>query len=1030
MALTFANPRILGPTPQPSDAVSLDAVARNIKRQLGGEISTLPDETLLGEEPGLQYLRDNNEKDTKDAKYFSYTASRRIQTNVLNEFRGIPLMMNFGVEISRMTRHRTGGADIEMVAWDNTALGGLGTGTTWYNWAEESRSARYKAHQDVINELLADDRFAKAAIDLCLEMLTRTAMFTMMQNFCRAFTSRPYKDDMKNMAKKRSHGHFVIQDVYHRFEEYMLAGIRTPREAYMLLRRAMKTARPGVIMDCLVPAQGDEHRMLAQSALHKDFTTQIHDIDGFVTNVAGKTMDTAITIPVVADIGGVDGETKILPCPTLVQRESDSEVYGEQALSRAVTSGIEYIFPTHARAISGLEELSPNHTAMAILDVRGKQGNHKVMLLHDAIRQTFCGGIFSNRDTTELSQWAATHLAALQAKSAKWRGEAFDNLTDMRDMNTPTYRMTAALRDGNPVRDIAGWRNVPFWVTFDEDHGIVQAKTIGQMLECMLNTATLIEFNEVMLRGLGDGAGDAARALIGRILGRRVADLAAVPDAALSDAQLLNALVAGAAPAPALRGPATAAPTHATLRSDAVQHLLGEVPNAGLAALRPLLPALDGLVAAGHQHAKAVVQQMQRRLATFKTDVGKRNLWMTKLLKDTVSLTDGLRATPPTVDEGTVKSVEIYFIQPGEGDGASHIPATPEALAAAYSDASAWKTALAARPAATLGVPLWEQLPGRAAGQNDDVVFAAGISPSRVPEIIHYLRGSNRTAAEVTLLVAILKTPLTVDALYRLHSVGYSIIGGSILRPSLRLRLHSVMVARSGKDTVVSHFTPMISEYSIVGSQGRSYVDASFMQGVHFTDSRGVMELPGFWPNALEGGFRATLQEDAKEVRRMFTTADPWLDAAQRATMRDCVFAPMPYTETEHDFDLGQCWLSEPVLPVSRPGGDGVSVMRLVSSTHTHMQALIGGPAAVSRIQKEYIGRYQAGPHLMTRVSPMYHLGHRYRYSEVSKKFDVPLLGTGPLGASELNDPATIGRILNGDMVAPPENVTIREAQV
>ncbi len=83
----------------------------------------MPLMSLVSEDALRTEFRDFNGIDEKIRNIYSYTVSQQLRTAVINEFRGMPILLGLTeVHISHATKWQQGGADIEQACCSGTIL--------------------------------------------------------------------------------------------------------------------------------------------------------------------------------------------------------------------------------------------------------------------------------------------------------------------------------------------------------------------------------------------------------------------------------------------------------------------------------------------------------------------------------------------------------------------------------------------------------------------------------------------------------------------------------------------------------------------------------------------------------------------------------------------------------------------------------------------------------------------------------------------------------------------------------------------
>lgn len=249
---------------------------------------------------------------------------------------------------------------------------------------------------------------------------------------------------------------------------------------------------------------------------------------------------------------------------------------------------------------------------------------------------------------------------------------------------------------------------------------------------------------------------------------------------------------------------------------------------------------------------------------------------------------------------------------------------------------------------------------------------------------------------ETLVALAILLAPMTPRVLARLANYGIQIIQGSLERYAEQYIVSSALVMKAGGDTVETIMTPVMAQVTSRGIQKVMVFDYMFDMGHRFKNWDGIQELFGIFPYALAGGTGTLVCRSVQEIRSIFQPT-----RTSRATQRDLVFVPRPYTETRLEY------------PCNLFGNAEVQAARSFAPENFFHRKNTGHVVLRAMLGRDFIE--EAAAHLETSVlqshamlpnpyCPFVERAATYYYNEGQKDFSNQESGTGPLGPMQLNN--------------------------
>ena len=1044
-----------------------------------------PESWVLGEPDGQRFNVDDNSIDDRLKRIYLVDYSKLLSQSSMAKMHGLPFMLlATRVSIDNEKQWKSIHHEIAMVDWDQVSAAGIGEGTTWKYAVESGESSRYKFEMPIINELMQNETMGtdgrtlgEQAVDNVLDAIADTAVNHLIKRTAITLAARPLYNYIK-WARENRGGRISILDVHNRATENWLLAVKNPDLFAMALRKAMTVLYH--TLDLIILPEACLWSLSTILAENKEYNTRIHDTNGMVLASEKGFIDLTVMPTSSVMIDGT--RIPVLACPEFAMFSDTPEEKRFSPYCRLNKLAQAYVFRTEKSGHNA--SLDSNYLAVNVLENMPTSAADRLVHLGDAVTESKGSFLFDDPDSPEFGVWGKAYLQNVNRRGGSKLALLYDrihgsaNEPRLVNMDSSTSTMLNDLDNGSKVNKIVGWRDlIPLARLYKNPAGdvsVIQAHQVGMMEEPFYPCSWILADIRALKKGKThvDYRREFARILNMPYAG--VNDMMTIFEDAPAPAAAVGNAAAGV-PVTLVPGEsiqidfpgnefsralqaaynlidtgAVAFDANATTTA-ARQGNVGLV-QAGQGAQAPPpwfrssrlndllannLPAkaFDAVHAIGQQLDAALADPSSERMANDVLDA----------LADRVVR---YREDAGHLEAVILSSLDVLAKQPGVVISAGRPLAAPAAAIEAFRLHSpsaevirnASRKVTPASHAAEFGkstafsVSLRQHMQGPALGGNISIVGAgtdvattrplpiatSRFDPNDIANSPLFKMRADLRGDELYMFLQICRIVLSPANISRLAKYGLPVIGGRLERYDMLFSTFSCQVMRKGDDTVITHISPITEELGAKTQEGRTILTTTQHHGLQFMNGGKYMnELCNVFPHKFLGGMNVRI---ASDISQHFHTLFFGNATYNRNTHPNLFFWMTPRSETKNE------WPQFAMGEVMEPTGFEARAANLffhLSSAHVLQRELLTDAAGdhVPQILGRITSNLLNGPSHNPLVQIVVHNAYTWGYDMQSKRYSVPLPGTGPLGARELNDPRNCHFVYNGEAasLAPQE---------
>lgn len=949
------------------------ALSKRLVEKLGSE-DLIDVAELTEKQPRL--FRDWSQVDSLYNGRYVMSLSMMLTAAALNEVNGALALM------ARLTRivysyEKNWGEQFQEVIlteWPEQSPTSIPQGISFLNFMRVGRTTAYAATVHVPNALICDPNFSDTRLKHLFQGLNKTAAYTMQRKFALALAMRPFRNFVDKMMFHND-GKIVLEELYHYWTHHAFKGIK---KEYELMSTIAEAADKYPQKDTLVVPQGVEWtlvNLVAEQAekyrgrildmtdgdigrAAQDFALLEHQPDGTFRKGLGR------------------GGTMVLcKMPDFQAVGFAGDADGCQPLLRELR--LAGSTPFASPSFDNFEIPDGRRLGVSLLDMTASDSSAKIFTLSEALRETKCGLIF------DASGRAAYERLLKMPVSAEERRI----LSSPTGYETPDENVMRAAESAKTYDNVGGFRMRPPGAR--SAGGL--AERVGQICEAQLPTRYLLAGARALLEGARAKRGDfttldpakQSEHIRGELSAMFSVNITAMPKAkhirdTVNDSDEMLELIAETSVDMGLARPGPGGAKGAVVYTKPLEQLFHYTPDAAAKLLEPWKPTLSALVEKQTAVAKPILNELVVRIRGADTDTAKIEAHVRHAIAQFESL--GLRP------EGALPSLKEEHVRAF----VSALPATSTLAASKIvprTDTAVWGRANALLDASGFDVSPTGVGPRQKQGD-------AMLDPSRPAQLA--VLSPDMTSEELAVLTLIFTRPFDLDTCVRMASIGIPIVTGQLERWAMTFYTLSALVAKSDEvgDTIM---TPMRVTVTSRGVRRITDFTEEFAMGQRWNNPDALVDLPSLFGAGVGGGMNTRVVTDVRGVQAI-------VRGVNVATRADVMFVPRSPGERTLHYPmnwLGDVWQKTDVMGVDtrQPLYYTVSGYRLYRE-YIGQQALALFRSAI-RIDVVLGSNGSVGMPAQVVVERMPTMKPR-----ADGAYDIPVNGTGPIGAMNMQHPA------------------------